>query len=172
MGIYDADKMREREARINRVIEFDPSEVYERIEKSEYRIDKFARNQSIPVFVMFPPKHGKCSCGCGKELKGRQTRWASEECSNFANAVRNIICGYMQTIEFYLYKKLKTSGCVKCGSRINVETDHKIAVVNGGAGMWLDNYQPLCKKCHIEKTQLDLRRRKFRREGVEQLTIF
>ena len=40
------------------------------------------------------------------------------------------------------------------------EADHKLAVANGGGCLGLDNYQTLCKKCHVRKSVAENRARK------------
>jgi len=44
--------------------------------------------------------------------------------------------------------------CVICGSRANIECDHRIARHQGGSHE-MDNLQTLCRSCHIEKTRAD-----------------
>jgi hypothetical protein len=132
-----------------RVLFFNPSPVYERI-----KVDPYKRIQSISVGEMFPSIPGECSCGCGAKLEGRRTRWAGEDCSYFAFAVRGIICGHQQVISGYIcsYSDYK---CMRCEHKEVLFVDHVIPVKHGGGGCWLSNYQYLCHECHVEKTKED-----------------
>ena len=42
--------------------------------------------------------------------------------------------------------------CVMCGA-VAVDVDHIIPIRQGGAVLAVDNLQPLCRQCHIRKTQ-------------------
>ena len=53
---------------------YNPADLYERIH--DY-IDPFKRTQSVGFSKMFPNSPGVCGCGCGQQLTGRRTRWAS-----------------------------------------------------------------------------------------------
>lgn len=148
-----------------RVLNFNPQRVYDRI-----KIDPYKRVQSITSAEAFPPNEKKlCSCGCGVKLKGRQRRWASEECQWFAYHVISIINGHSEIISKYLKLYHGYWGCSKCGvTDVYVEykngmcvdaihKDHVVAVQNGGGGCWLSNFQLLCIDCHNEKTKRDNR---------------
>ena len=51
--------------------------------------------------------------------------------------------------------------CLVCGSTINLEVDHRIALMNGGDNE-INNLGTLCDDCHNKKTRLDYRVRKQR----------
>ena len=51
--------------------------------------------------------------------------------------------------------------CLVCGSTIDLEVDHRIALMNGGDNE-IDNLGTLCDDCHNKKTRLDYRIRKQR----------
>ena len=148
-----------------RVLNFNPKIVYERI-----KIDPYKRVQSVTSAEAFPPnKNNLCSCGCGVVLKGRQRRWASEDCQWFSYHVISIINGDSAIISKYLKLYHGYWGCSKCGvTDVYVEykngmcvdgihKDHILAVQNGGGGCWLSNYQLLCENCHKLKTKNDNR---------------
>lgn len=152
-----------------RVLLFNPSEIYKRV-----KVNKFKRTQSIGMEEMFPKLNPKCACGCGKTLTGRRTKWATDECMYFAGNVLAIINGDSATITKWLRIYLGHWACCKCGlvdsykefkNGLVVSTihkDHILAVVNGGGGCWLSNYQLLCEECHSKKTKKDLRKLKKR----------
>jgi hypothetical protein len=133
-----------------KVLFFDPSSIYDRI-----IIDPFKRFQSVSIIDMFPKIPGHCSCGCGKGLRGRQTRWATDECNKFAVAVWAIIAGRTSWIGMYLSLYHKNYHCCKCSSSGTIKIDHIIPVKLGGGGCWLNNYQLLCHDCHVKKTNED-----------------
>jgi HNH endonuclease len=143
-----------------KILSFDPKPIYDII-----NVDRFARVQSISIQEMFPIVKGICACGCGAELKGKRTRWATDNCMRFALSVWGIINGHSETISFYLRLIHKNWTCCKCGEMDKysvyknglvvsaIHKDHIMAVKNGGGGCWLDNYQLLCNCCHKEKTK-------------------
>ena len=49
--------------------------------------------------------------------------------------------------------------CVICLSDKNLEVDHKIELIDGGDNV-LENLQVLCSKCHREKTNRSIKKRK------------
>lgn len=148
----------------NRILNFDPSEIYSRV-----KINKYKRQQSISVTELFPPKKYFCNCGCGLKLEGRRTRWASDDCSKFASSIWGIMSGHSDIISKFLRLKFDNWACCKCGlmdsysvqknglAVNDIHKDHILAVVNGGGGCWIDNYQLLCSKCHKLKTKNDLK---------------
>ena len=148
-----------------RILEFNPDEIYKTI-----NVNRFSRIQSIPIGKFFPLRDdGLCACGCGSKLEGRRKRWATDSCMYFAQGVWGIINGHSEIISSYLRKLFPDWACCKCGltdaykeykNGLNVSSihkDHIVAVVNGGGGCWLDNYQLLCDECHKEKTKIDLK---------------
>lgn len=137
---------------IRRVLVFDPYEVYDRV-----TINPFTRHQrcsDVNTTALFPKLFGVCSCGCGKLLIGKRTKWASGVCHTFAHYVSQVISGHVLYIKrlvltYHDYK------CARCGNSDNIQIDHIIPVYAGGGGCWLNNYQPLCTKCHKIKTRND-----------------
>ncbi|NCA82419.1 MAG: HNH endonuclease [Opitutae bacterium] len=51
--------------------------------------------------------------------------------------------------------------CVVCGSTNNLEMDHAVALMNGGAND-ISNLYALCHVCHVEKTRMDRSLKKHR----------
>lgn len=146
------------------VINFDPSEIYSRI-----KINPLKRKQTIGLGNMFPQiEKGLCACGCGAELTGKQRRWASGECQNFAVAVHQIIGGDPIFIDRFLQLYVGNKNCASCSKSeqdcpkhlrrdnfLFIQKDHIVPVHKGGGGCWLDNYQYLCDYCHKEKSKQD-----------------
>ena len=158
----------------SRVINFDPTGVYQR---SFMKFNPMKRFQEIRMRDIFPPMDNLCSCGCGKPLTGKQRRWASPECMNFATQVYYIFKGDKNTIYFYLslYYGQFCNSCHRSIKEIYNQdikdlpdghhlrdidalyVDHILAIMSGGGGAWLGNYQLLCHKCHTKKTKTDLK---------------
>lgn len=143
-----------------RVMFFDPIVIERLIQQGV--INPWERFQhGLKWMHLFPCVEGskQCACGCGKELKGRQTRWASKECQDFAGDVHKIIYGdTSQTIYRYLVFYYGPK-CCKCESPTPGDTlyvDHITAVTNGGGGSWLSNFQLLCRYHHEKKTKSDI----------------
>lgn len=143
-----------------RVLEFDPKPIYERCD-----VNHFARFQTLGLHNIFPKtEDGLCGCGCKKELTGRKTRWATQECTHFAVDVFYIIQGNALIIEQYLTLYYGQCACIECGltdaywenkagHMVNaIQKDHIIPVHQGGGGCWLSNYQFLCEECHQVKS--------------------
>jgi hypothetical protein len=128
-----------------RVLEFDPSYID--------WIDHSKRNPIVPLPKIFPQQVGICSCGCGQKLTGRKTRWAGEDCSRFAVAIYSILAGRTDTIHMYMFLYHGSTKC-KCGDGY-AAIDHIIPVKHCGGGCWLSNFQFLCHKCHVKKTNED-----------------
>lgn len=137
---------------------FDPSEVYLRIDAAAV-LNPFQRYNSIPIDLICPkPIEKVCACGCGKPLTGRQTVWASKECTRLPLAIQTIISGHSHLRS--ICQHIFTSNCVVCGvseaeSDCAHELDHKHPVKHGGGGGWLSNYEFKCKACHRDKTNKD-----------------
>jgi len=139
-----------------RVLQYDPSPVYDRIKHLIQPYSRYQRNVSIKD--MFPNEvKGICACGCDKELTGKRTRWATEDCSNFPVEVYFIIVGRADFVRSYLdrYYGYKCSNPHCNSGKIDLDADHIIGVKHGGGGCWLGNYQYLCKPCHRSKTNED-----------------
>lgn len=148
-------------AHFKRVLEYDPSNI-----ESLFIRRPFERFQNVSILQLFPLNDVFCACGCGQVLPKNRKRWATEECSNFAVAVRYIIYGNTQTIGRYL-RKYYGWKCKNCGDYDKghdhgangvvswIKVDHILPVKLGGGGGWLSNYQLLCHKCHVKKTKKD-----------------
>ncbi|MGN6637920.1 MAG: HNH endonuclease [Mucilaginibacter sp.] len=156
-----------------KVILFDPTEIYSRI-----TIDPYKRWQSLSVTSTFPNfdhiDAGKCACGCGNNLTGRQKRWSDPEHGKFPWNVTRIINGDMQFVRGLMHWYLPEQ-CAICGkepyllesetehtsfngfkyktyfSANGIHVDHIIPVKKGGAGCWLGNFQFLCHVCNLRK---------------------
>ena len=154
-----------------KVIEFDPSVIYQRI--NELNVARpFERHHSIGMALLFPPNGSFCACGCGELLTGRRRRWASDDCNNFADSVFSIIAGYRDTIAFYI-GLIKGYSCIKCNKSNDCELDHIHPIKFGGGNSWLSNYEFKCKPCHREKTNTDFGFKKPKViETSNQITIF
>lgn len=146
------------------------------------KIDPYSRTQSFRLHDMFPtPDDGTCSCGCGKKLTGRRTRWASDECSDAAVSFYYVVCGRSATVRYHLEKR-DGGLCGECGRteygrererrpdegwleyleavpNLGWEADHIVPVHQGGGGCTLDGYQTLCDDCHRAKTARNARLR-------------
>lgn len=146
---------------MKRVFEYDPINA-----PTLFTPRPFSRQQWVSTYDLFPEVKGICACGCGVELSGRRKRWATEDCSNFAVAVRFIIAGAGSTIQSYL-RKYYGWNCFQCGCEDKghkmgyngsvswIKVDHIIPVKLGGGACWLSNYQLLCHDCHVGKTNKD-----------------
>lgn len=150
--------------RYHRILLFDPSEIYNRIEKL---IKPLQRKQSIGMDDIFPDIPNSCACGCGKKLSGRRRRWATDECKEFPLMVFWVIKGDMGMIGNILYHVYGWK-CCECGRkgddiarpkewdlRTSIEIDHILGVKHGGGGSWLSNYRLVCFECHRQKTNKD-----------------
>ena len=61
-------------------------------------------------------------------------------------------CSTKHTVDEWVTLLKKHGGkCVQCGSRKNIEKDHKIPLSKGG-GNSIDNIQPLCGRCNRKKS--------------------
>lgn len=155
------DKEIECKPYLLRVLQYDPVNV-----PNLFTPKPFNRHQNISVRDLFPQNGNLCGCGCGQQLTGRKTRWATEDCENYAVAVRNIIYGDANTISRCLrrYYGWKCSEC-DCDDKGHdmgangvvawIKVDHIIPVKLGGGACWLSNYQLLCHDCHVGKTKKD-----------------
>jgi len=140
-----------------RIFFFDPTPLYEKINEAKV-LNPYQRQCTVSINFLFDNKGKMCACGCGKELSGRQKRWSSKECNDFAFAVFAIISGYANTLRQYRNIFIGGYKCEICGKPEDheaIELDHIYPVKFGGGGGWLSNYQFKCKKCHREKTNKD-----------------
>lgn len=139
-----------------RVLDFDPAEVYPRIQVDPYR--RWQRGWFVSLEDAFPrPAEKICSCGCGRALEGRKYRWATDECCRFALHVVGIIKGDTDIIGDYVEILQGARACTGCGvMHEDLHLDHIIPVHRGGGGCWLGNYQFLCVVCHKEKTRTEV----------------
>lgn len=158
--IYEQLPYKEIEAHdtIKRVLFCDPSIFYER-----QHINPRQRFNNVSLTIIFPKEQGICSCGCGKKLEGRRTRWATDDCSNYAGWVFSVLRGDPEPIKTLLkiYNGYNCVSCNKEGIYEGLDLEHTIPVCKGGGGCWLNNYTLMCKKCHKEKTKNDLRKNKL-----------
>lgn len=141
-------------------------------------INKFARHQPQFKYHDYLPTRsdGTCSCGCGVELTGRKTRWASKGCMDKSYHEYAIIKGNVSIIRMYLFE-IKKGFCESCGQNckdIEWEADHILPVYKGGGGCDITGFQLLCIDCHKEKTKQDLKRPEPTSPiaSARQLTLF
>ncbi|UZR95305.1 HNH endonuclease [Chondrinema litorale] len=120
------------------------------------KLDNFKRYQNgLTLDTLFPKLMGVCACGCANKLEGRRKKWYSDECRKKALFEFYIIKGDPTFIRKLLFE-IDKGFCRSCGSSDEEwEADHIIPVTLGGGACGLDNYQTLCKHCHIEKSKLD-----------------
>jgi 5-methylcytosine-specific restriction endonuclease McrA len=104
-------------------------------------------------------------------VRGRnKLYYCSEECSDAFNHYHYFnFCwaGIKESIWERDGKK-----CVKCEKELSLEesqTDHILAVINGGSDE-KENLQTLCKECHARKTGTDIRQ-KNRTEFLKNQTL-
>ena len=145
----------------NRVLFFDPTPIFQNLSLNPY-----TRGQQVSIKHLFPKNGKTCGCGCGQQIPGKKTRWATTECQLFAIDVWAIITGRTETITKHL-KKYHRWKCSQCGSRerthelktgkviSRLKIDHIVPVKHGGGACWLNNYQVLCHDCHVSKTKVD-----------------
>ncbi len=142
--------------KFERVLFFDPTEIYDRIHS---KIDPYKRHAGLQINDLFPlqeKEDGKCRCGCNvvpKEyMNGKYHMWATHTCQSVASDILSIINNYFQRPAKYItlyYGKQ----CSECGNAEHGrELDHIVGVKQGGGGGWLSNYRWLCVKCHRNKT--------------------
>lgn len=119
-------------------------------------LDKFQRIQSgVPFHEFAPTINNLCGCGCGVELTGRKTRWASKECADGAYEKYAILKGNTGIIRKALFV-LEQGYCRHCGVYSDDwQADHIVPVYKGGGGCGIENFQTLCLDCHKEKTRKD-----------------
>lgn len=150
---------------LKQLVLFDPISVYQRLEKTK-DLDPYRRQNSLSMVTMFPnTEAGFCACGCGKELSGRKTRWATKNCSKLPLNVHTIISGHSYTLD--ICRIIFGTNCVDCGAeeswtKPRHELDHQIPVKFGGGGCWLNNYVFRCKSCHRDKTNKDFKYGKYK----------
>lgn len=150
---------------IRRVLLFDPAEFYNRVGNE---LNPYQRHNGINL--AYPKLDRVCACGCGrnprehKVQRGVYLKWYNKDCAQFWYVVAAIIKGEGETIRNYL-GHYYGEACMECGDipkynsseqALNgLYADHIVAVMNGGGGSWLSNYQWLCDLCHTEKTRED-----------------
>jgi len=160
--VRDFDKLHEQ---MQKLVLYDPSEVYERLDKLK-SINPFKRFNSIGMCFIFPPKgNGICSCGCGKQLTGRQSVWGGSICRRFPLNIQAVLSGH--SLLRSICTNIFSSDCVDCGiseweSKAVHELDHICPVKLGGGCSWLNNYEFRCKTCHRKKTNKDFGFKEFK----------
>lgn len=151
--------------KIERVLYFDPTPVYERV---AHKIDPFKRHQGISVELAFPAPEktaGKCACGCDvvpkKYGNGNYFRYADDACKFLANNVVSIINNYFQKPPKFItyYAGKICDECKDPNTKYDLQLDHIVGVKQGGGGSWLSNYRWLCHKCHVHKTNVTFNRK-------------
>ena len=161
-------KTRSRQAAaILRILGFDPAPVYDRIAQSAVAWQRVQTRRELSMELLFPKKKdGLCDCGCGQKLQGRQSRWATAICAEFAWMVYAVIAGRRHELRLCLkvYHGRTCAVCAQVPTRVpgkrgrlrsGLEWDHIIPVHQGGGACWLSNYRPLCTDCHKAKTKAD-----------------
>lgn len=115
--------------------------------------NKYKRYQKGWKMSHHYPKRGLyCACGCGIKLKGKQSRWSSEQCSENAYLNYSILKGNTETIRKELFK-MEQGFCRSCGIYDSEwQADHIVPVILGGGFSTINNFQTLCPNCHNEKT--------------------
>lgn len=159
---------------VKRVLFYDPTPLYEKV---AHKIEPTKRHQSIQMEDIFPKtNNGICACGCGVGTKKHSetyfSKWATQQCNQFANDVLSIMNNYFGKPAYYIslyYGKI----CCECLDPIacDLELDHIIGVKHGGGACWLSNYQWRCKACHNKKTNKDFGRKEFNKSGKDQLKL-
>lgn len=152
---------------IARIIAYDPAPLYERIGAQLEARKRIQTKANLSMELLFPKKgDGCCDCGCGIGLTGRQRRWASVNCGEFAWWVYAVIAGRRRELSACL-KAYYGTACAVCGDipmkqkprrkklSTAIEWDHVIPVHRGGGACWLGNWMPLCASCHKAKTTRD-----------------
>lgn len=133
-------------------------------------LNPYSRRQpKLKAHHLTPKKNdGYCDCGCWKKLQGRQSRWATKECSTATYKLYNILQSSSKDIK-PLLREQDGACCKKCGIMENqyvwgeitsLEVDHVLPICKGGGGMGLWNFQLLCNSCHKEKTKIDVKKTK------------
>lgn len=142
---------------VNRLLYTNPTPIYNRV-----TIDPYKRHQekTFTIKDLFTKTPGKCLCGCNKELTGRRTVWATDECSQYGWLLYCIIKGRVEIITtlIHIYQGYYCKHCGQDLSKVKTELDHIIPVHKGGGGSWLSNYQLLCVDCHKAKTKQDVKK--------------
>jgi len=111
-------------------------------------------------------KQGKCPvCGKPKNEWNRRTDWTccSKECTE--KSYKEIVVVSWEIVKYSIFKR-DDYICQKCGIKTVQgydttkddfpECDHIIPVALGGREFDVNNLQTLCKKCHKEKTKVDI----------------
>lgn len=133
-------------------------------------VNPYSRRQpKLTAHHITPKKNdGYCDCLCGRKLKGRQSRWATKECSQSTYKLYDILQSQSKVIK-PLLREQDGACCRSCGIMENtfvlgevtdLEVDHILAICKGGGGLGLWNFQLLCKDCHKDKTKIDIQKPK------------
>ena len=121
--------------------------IFESVVKYNQRYQK-----GLKMHNLFPSIEGKCACGCGSKLEGKQTRWASHECNDRAYQLFAILKGNTGAIRKIIFER-DEGFCHSCGAFDDKwEVDHIIEIREGGGACGLENLQTLCPDCHNQKT--------------------
>jgi len=115
-------------------------------------INKYARVQEgLTMNHVYPNyEDGMCSCGCGRPLRGRRTRWATDQCRNDAADRFLVTKGDTETIRRLVWER-DQGICALCGNKVlKYEAHHILPVSLGGGGCGIDGFATLCIPCHKE----------------------
>lgn len=101
--------------RYHRVLTLDPAPFYQNIYNKNTLFSHYKRWNFLCMDHLFPQIEKElCACGCGQKLSGRRTRWATDECQEFALQVYFTIQGKSVTIR-RIVALLSGDKCFKCG---------------------------------------------------------
>ncbi len=134
-------------------------------------IDPHERYQSgLTNAHLFPVRDDRiCACGCSRPLPKRRIRWATDGCGESVWRAMCILNSDGVAIAYFL-RQLVGRECAGCGcDRCSKEVDHIVEVADGGGGLWIENFQLLCHKCHVAKTNRSRRARSNRLKGAIEL---
>jgi hypothetical protein len=108
----------------------------------------------LKIQHLYPKINNVCACGCGQELTGRKTKWASQECNTIAHINTAIIKGNISVIRNILFS-VERGVCQICNRYDeHWQADHIHPVHWGGGACGIENYQTICTCCHYIKSAI------------------
>lgn len=121
-------------------------------------IDPYSRVQlRLSTVDLFPLRTDRiCACGCEQEVVPPRRRWASSKCGLAAFEYASVVKGHSTMIRIMVNRR-DHGVCVECELKSfdgGWQADHIVAVLDGGGGCDLSNFQTLCTDCHQTKTAL------------------